>query len=237
MEFFDLIVFNGKFYFVDDWMGVVYQIEGSKVVFWVILFDGDGIVEKGFKVEWLVVKDEYLYVGGLGKEWMIIMGDVVNENLEWVKVVGYKGSVDYENWVFNYNVLWVVVGIWLLGYFIYEFVCWSDMLQCWFFLLCCVSQECYSEKDDECKGVNLLLSFFFDFGDIVVSYVGVVVFIYGFLFFKFIFNIDDQIIVVLKFEEDSGRVVIYIMVFMLDGCFFLLEIKIGSVKYEGIEFI
>uniref|UniRef100_A0A2I2ZQ44 Calcium activated nucleotidase 1 n=1 Tax=Gorilla gorilla gorilla TaxID=9595 RepID=A0A2I2ZQ44_GORGO len=47
MELSDLIVFNGKLYSVDDRTGVVYQIEGSKAVPWVILSDGDGTVEKG----------------------------------------------------------------------------------------------------------------------------------------------------------------------------------------------
>ena len=47
MELSDLIVFNGKLYSVDDRTGVVYQIDGSRVVPWVILSDGDGTVGKG----------------------------------------------------------------------------------------------------------------------------------------------------------------------------------------------
>lgn len=47
MELSELVVFNGKLYAVDDRTGVVYQIEGDKVVPWVILADGDGTVEKG----------------------------------------------------------------------------------------------------------------------------------------------------------------------------------------------
>lgn len=47
MELSELVVFNGKLYSVDDRTGVVYQIEGSKVVPWVILSDGDGSVGKG----------------------------------------------------------------------------------------------------------------------------------------------------------------------------------------------
>lgn len=42
-----MVVFNGKLYSVDDRTGVVYQIEGSKTVPWVILSDGDGTVGKG----------------------------------------------------------------------------------------------------------------------------------------------------------------------------------------------
>ena len=47
MELSDLIVFNGKLYSVDDRTGVVYQIDGSRAVPWVILSDGDGTVGKG----------------------------------------------------------------------------------------------------------------------------------------------------------------------------------------------
>ena len=31
--------------------------------------DGPGNVDKGFKAEWMTVKDQRLYIGGLGKEW------------------------------------------------------------------------------------------------------------------------------------------------------------------------
>lgn len=65
----------------------------------------------GFKAEWLAVKDEHLYVGGLGKEWTTTTGEVVNENPEWVKVIGYKGDVSHENWVMNYNALRAAAGI------------------------------------------------------------------------------------------------------------------------------
>lgn len=65
----------------------------------------------GFKAEWLAVKDEQLYVGGLGKEWTTTTGEVMNENPEWVKVVGHKGSVDHENWVSSYDALRAAAGI------------------------------------------------------------------------------------------------------------------------------
>ncbi|XP_018089476.1 calcium activated nucleotidase 1 L homeolog isoform X2 [Xenopus laevis] len=50
MELSELIVFNGKLYSVDDRTGVVYRIEGSKAVPWVILTDGDGTVGKGYLI-------------------------------------------------------------------------------------------------------------------------------------------------------------------------------------------
>ncbi|ELW68245.1 Soluble calcium-activated nucleotidase 1 [Tupaia chinensis] len=371
MELSDLTVFNGKLYSVDDRTGVVYQIEGTKAVPWVILSDGDGTVDKGkrtrllapqvlqtcrrggregqktlqveqgeliargllerrvcgvrrnswqgassafwermgtaacallptdggkagwrnlwrwpvvwspegqktlqveqeplaaqrlrrllgaescsgatgrrvswrllpscgFKAEWLAVKDEHLYVGGLGKEWTTTTGQVVNENPEWVKVVGHRGSVDHENWVSNYNALRTAAGIRPPGYLIHESACWSDTLQRWFFLPRRASHERYSERDDEHRGANLLLSATPDFGTISVRRVGELVPTHGFSSFKFIPNTDDQIIVALKSEEDSGQVATYIMAFTLDGRLLLPETKIASVKYEGIEFI
>ena len=74
MELSELVVFNGNLYTVDDRTGVVYKLSKDikgrwHVVPWVILADGNGEESKGFKCEWMTVKDQYLYVGGLGKEW------------------------------------------------------------------------------------------------------------------------------------------------------------------------
>lgn len=57
------------------------------------------------------MKDEFLYVGGLGKEWTTASGEVLNFNPEWVKVVGYRGDVRHKNWVPNYNALRSATGI------------------------------------------------------------------------------------------------------------------------------
>ncbi|KAH0629379.1 hypothetical protein JD844_011428 [Phrynosoma platyrhinos] len=237
MELSELVVFNGKLYAVDDRTGVVYQIDGTNVVPWVILSDGDGSVGKGFKAEWLAVKDEHLYVGGLGKEWTTTTGEVLNENPEWVKVIGYKGNVAHENWVANYNALRTAAGIRPPGYLIHESASWSERLQRWFFLPRRASHGRYNEQEDERRGTNLLLSSTPDFADITVSHVGDIIPTHGFSSFKFVPDTDDQIIVALKSEEDAGHVATYITAFMLDGRCLLPETRIGSVKYEGIEFI
>lgn len=65
----------------------------------------------GFKAEWLAVKDEHLYVGGLGKEWTTTSGEFVNNNPEWVKVIDYKGGVEHENWMPYYAALRRAAGI------------------------------------------------------------------------------------------------------------------------------
>ncbi|EPQ18922.1 Soluble calcium-activated nucleotidase 1 [Myotis brandtii] len=242
MELSDLVVFNGKLYSVDDRTGVVYRIEGNTPVPWVILSDGDGTVGKGFKAEWLAVKDERLYVGGLGKEWTTTTGEVVNENPEWVKVVGFRGSVDHENWVASYNALRAAAGIHPPGK-------QEDRPHR---VAARRSRGSWAGKTGPGRtafagsGVSILVPLgdedralppSSDFGAISVRRVGEVVPTHGFSSFKFVPNTDDQVIVALKSEEDGGKVATYIMAFTLDGRFLLPETKVGNVKYEGIEFI
>ena len=52
-----------------DRSGIVYEIIDNMLVPWVFLSDGDRRTPKGFKTEWMTVKDKVLYVGGLAKVW------------------------------------------------------------------------------------------------------------------------------------------------------------------------
>ncbi|XP_026131688.1 soluble calcium-activated nucleotidase 1-like isoform X1 [Carassius auratus] len=237
MELSELVAFNGHLFSVDDRTGVVYRIEGNRAVPWVILPDGDGSVSKGFKAEWLAVKDERLYVGGLGKEWTTITGEFVNNNPEWVKVVGFHGDVEHENWVPRYNALKKAADIKPPGYLIHESAVWSERLQRWFFLPRRASSERYEEAADERRGTNLILSCSPDFSEISASRIGTLKPTLGFSSFRFIPDTDDQIILALKSEEDAGRTATYITAFTLDGRILLPDTKIGDLKYEGLEFI
>ncbi|XP_026159871.1 soluble calcium-activated nucleotidase 1b isoform X2 [Mastacembelus armatus] len=237
MELSELVAFNGHLYSVDDRTGVVYRIEDNQAIPWVILPDGDGSVSKGFKAEWLAVKDEHLYVGGLGKEWTTTSGEVINNNPEWVKVVGYHGDVEHENWVPYYNALRSAAGIQPPGYLIHESAAWSERLQHWFFLPRRASHEQYEENADERRATNLLLSCPSEFSYVTVRQVGPLNPTHGFSSFKFVPDTDDQIILALKSEEDAGRIATYIIAFTLDGQVLMPETKIGNVKYEGLEFI
>lgn len=59
----------------------------------------------------MTVKDRHLWIGGLGKEWTTTAGEFVNNNPQWVKVVGFRGDVRHENWVSNYEALRSAAGI------------------------------------------------------------------------------------------------------------------------------
>lgn len=98
MELSELVVFNGKLYAFDDRTGVVYEIIENRVVPWILLTDGDGTASKGFKSEWATVKDQKLYVGGLGKEWTNHKGEIINFDPQWVKTVTVRGEVQHSNW-------------------------------------------------------------------------------------------------------------------------------------------
>ena len=57
---------------------------------------------KGMKCEWMTVKDEHLYVGGLGKEWTTPDGTVLNFNPMFVKRISMTGEVEHLNWYDRY---------------------------------------------------------------------------------------------------------------------------------------
>lgn len=93
MELSELVTFNGRILTFDDRTGIVYELIDNKPFPWVILMDGNGKSEKGFKSEWATVKDEVLYVGSMGKEWTSSTGVFENFNPMYVKAVTMSGEV------------------------------------------------------------------------------------------------------------------------------------------------
>lgn len=238
MELSELVIFNGKLYSVDDRTGVVYQIENGKVVPWVILSDGNGGETKGFKGEWCAVKDEHLYIGGLGKEWTTPDGNVINFNPMFVKRISTTGEVEHLDWHDNYLALRKKAGIEFPGYMIHEAVSWSEHQRKWYFLPRRASKFKYNDVEDERHGTNMLLESDADFRYVNLRTVGdLETPSHGFSTFKFVPQTGDRVIVALKSEELEGKVATYVMVFTVDGTILYPETKIGDRKYEGIEFI
>lgn len=240
MELSELAAFNGKLYSCDDRTGIVYEVIGnSKVVPWVILNDGDGKVSKGFKCEWMAVKDEKLYVGGFGKEWTTTTGQLVNFDPQWIKVIDIDGRVEHENWRKRFISLRSSVGIEFPGYMIHESGVWSPEHRRWFFLPRRASKSPYDEVEDERKGTNFLFSVSEDFSDIKVTTIGEINPTRGFSSFKFIPGTKDRLIVALKSMEDRGQVDTFVTVFDIDGRTILPEQSVNrpGVKFEGIEFV
>lgn len=239
MELSELIVFNGKLYSCDDRTGIIYEIRDDKAVPWVILTDGDGTSSKAFKCEWFAVKDEMLYIGGLGKEWTSSAGELLNYNPQWVKAVAADGAVAHVNWRENYLALRSAAGIQYPGYLIHESSAWSTHHGKWYFLPRRASSTAYNDVEDEHRGTNLLITANEQFTDVAVKTVGPVIPSHGFSSFKFMPGTQDRVVVALKSEEDGKNIATYITVFTVDGKILLPEQRIGdtSVKYEGFEFI
>jgi len=66
---------------------------------------------EGFKSEWATVKDQQLYIGGLGKEWTSTKGEVLNINPQYVKRVSANGAVEHLDWHKHYNKMREAAGI------------------------------------------------------------------------------------------------------------------------------
>ena len=76
----------------------------------------------GFKGEWMTVKNELLYVGGLGKEWTSTTGELLNLNPQYVKTIDSQGTVQHLDWHENYNKVRSVHGVKYPGKYIHTYI-------------------------------------------------------------------------------------------------------------------
>ncbi|VDM42520.1 unnamed protein product [Toxocara canis] len=240
MELSDLAVFDGNLLSIDDRTGIVYKIVEDKALPWVLLVDGAGNETKGFKGEWLTVKDGELWAGGLGKEWTTTEGVFVSFNPMWVKRITNDGCVRHVNWVQEYKRLREAVGIHYPGYMIHESAQWSSFHRKWFFMPRRASNQKYTEAEDENRGTNYLLIASEDFSHVEARQVGNQNGPRGFSAFQFVPETNDRIIVALKSEEKGGiPVASYVTVFDAQSGHILLDEQPlqGKYKYEGIAFV
>ncbi|XP_026750096.1 soluble calcium-activated nucleotidase 1 [Galleria mellonella] len=237
MELSELIIFDGRLLTFDDRSGMVFEIIHNKIVPWVILVDGNGRVEKGFKSEWATVKDEILYVGSMGKEWTTAGGDFQSYDPMWVKAINMNGEVQHLSWVNQYKAVRSSVGIKWPGYMIHESGVWSAVTQKWHFLPRRCSHESYNETRDEVMGCNYLITADSNFKNILAIEITKHQPKHGFSSFKFIPGSNDEAIVALKTTEYEGKTATYITAFKTDGTVLLHDTLVENLKYEGIEFI
>jgi len=243
MELSDLVFFDGHLLTVDDRTGIIYRVvEFNRVVPWLLLNDGPGDTAKGFKAEWMTVRNQLLYVGGLGKEWTTTAGEFMNNHPMYIKVISPSGEVQHVDWTENYKHLRAAVGIKWPGYMIHESAQWSDVHEEWFFLPRRASTEGYNEAKDEYQGTNLVL-----IADPLFSSPVKVMKVgskgdgsRGFSAFQFLPYSNDEVIVALKSQEKDGvAVASYLLVFNAKNAQLLLEEELlpGAHKFEGVAFV
>lgn len=240
MELSDIIVFDGNVLTVDDRTGIVFKVTPThKMVPWQILSDGDGLNEKGFKAEWMTVKDNYLYVGGLGKEWADSHGKVYHRNPEYIKKIHFSGAMEHINWRDNFDKLREATGYSYPAYLLHESCNWSPYYKQWMFLPRRTSKEQYDEVLDEQRGGNLLIRANADFSQISATPIGELRPSRGFSAFRFIPGFNDRYIVALKTAEnpETKKMKTFVTVFTVEGKVLLDDQFIGDDKYEGIDFV
>ena len=238
LELSELCVFNNKLYTADDRTGIIYELIKNEPIPWAILQDGDGKNKKGFKAEWMTVKDEKLYVGGVGKEFTTRTGEFLNNNPMFVKTITPGGEVKHLNWTQHYKNIRTKLGLKDPGYVMHEAAAWSNIKQRWFFLPRRMSALKYDDELDENRGTNVLISVSSDFKDMKVIYVGELDVTHGFSSFKFIPDTDDNLVIALKTKEVGNDIQSYVTIFDVNtGHTVLQEHSIAKDKYEGIEFL
>uniref|UniRef100_A0A7E4V2W3 Soluble calcium-activated nucleotidase 1 n=1 Tax=Panagrellus redivivus TaxID=6233 RepID=A0A7E4V2W3_PANRE len=237
MELSELHSFDGNLITVDDKTGVVYKIRGNDLIPWLIESDGDGESPNFFKAEWMTVKDENLYIGGQGYEYVSPNGSVQSTDTMWIKIVTRFGETTSVNWYNNYLKVRESIGIRFPGYVTHEAVQWSDIHQRWFFLPRRVSTEPYNSEANEFKGSNYLIIADETFDDIQSVRIGDVEPSRGFSTFQFLPETDDNVIIALKTEELlNGTLATYTCIFAIDGTVFFYQQIAGHLKLEGLEF-
>jgi soluble calcium-activated nucleotidase 1 len=240
MELSDLAAFQGRVMTVDDRTGMLFEVRpnATGVVPRQILMDGDGDSDKGFKGEWLTVKDGSLYVGGMGKEWTDNDGNIVNTNPCFVKKVSPDWGVEHLDWTRVYLKIRKLSGYTNPGYMIHEAVHWCPERRLWLFLPRRASKLSYNDVEDESRATNLLITASEDFERMEVRTIGPLEPTWGFSSFKTFPDHAGEIIA-LKTKEFKGKISTVVTAFNIDTGESLMEpfVLSETVKYEGIEFL
>ena len=243
-EFSELIAFNGDLYTVDDRTGIIYRFIAKcpdpELIPWVILSDGPGNMNKGFKAEWLAVKDDVMFVGGMGKPFSDPMtGQVINNDPMYVKAISHTGQVQHLDWRQNYRNMLNSLSLAPSGYLLHEAAAWSQHHKQWFFLPRRESSEMYNEVVDEEKGTNVVIRTSSTFSNVKYSRLPAApIKKRGFSSFKFVPHTNDLIIIGIKTKEFKGEVASYATVFKTNMDLLMEEIEISPTdKFEGVEFV
>ena len=185
----------------------------------------------------MTIKDEVLYAGSIGKEF-IKNGKIANHDNNWVKTVDRVGGIHHVDWKVIFDKLREATGTSFPGYLVHEAVGWSEQMRKWVFLPRRMSTEAYDEKADELKGANLALIVDEDFSAVKKVTVGPQVPSHGFSSFKFIPFRENEVLA-LKSEENGSSIKSYMTVFdVLTGEILMEETEVSSnTKFEGIEFL
>jgi soluble calcium-activated nucleotidase 1 len=241
MELSELVFYNNQLLTCDDRTGILFELDIEQGLVYPrhIFGTGDGNQPKGFKCEWMFVRDDKLYVGSMGKDWTTAEGTFVNDHPNWVKIINPQGQTQAINWKSHFTKINQAVGISSpdQGWMVHEAVGWDASTNTWVFMPRRVAKEKYDEKTEGTKGSNHVFILDDKFSSVQVKQIGELIPTHGFSSFKFVPYRFDEVIA-LKTVEDGDTIESYITVFNLQtGKVLMKETKVGDHKFEGVEFI
>ena len=245
MELSELEVWNGKLYSCDDRTGILYEImnpHGSNpaAVPRGIMMEGNGDTSKGFKCEWMTVKDGHLLAGSFGKEYTNPDGSVKNRNNNWLKSFSPTLALTHVDWNAEFDAMRKKFGYEYPAYLLHETGLWSSLRRQWLFMPRRVSKEPYTEDVDERMGSNMVIVGDESMTSFTSFTAGKVVPTHGFSSAAWVPGSQQGIVLALKSEERAAdeHQTTFIMAFDMQGNVLMEESEIpGNVKFEGLAFM
>ncbi|KAL7714165.1 Apyrase [Entamoeba marina] len=237
MELSELLNFNEHLFAFDDRTGLVCSIDVTKKKAYpkYILMQGDGVSDKGMKIEWATIYKDHMYVGSIGKEFTTPTGEYLNDNPLFVKRIDSDGRIVSLNWKDKYTAIKNSVGIYGDGYMIHEAVTYTPTNDKWYFAPRKCSQEKYDDVLDETRACKYIVSTH-DFQHFDVLEDPQHDTNRGFSTIKFLPH-DEKKLVYLKSVEVGDKTETYIGMIATNGKILMQEKLVGKLKLEGIEFI
>lgn len=239
MELSELVRFQEHLLAMCDITGLVFEVdpEEGQAFQRLALADGNGRSMKPFKAEWATVKDGYLFVGSMGREWTDDDGSVVHRDAQWVKRIDSNWHVQSLDWGQRFEALRAAVDAKLPGYLWHEAIIWDEWLARWLVLPRKESREPYSPTADETRGTNLLLLANDDFSVIETLRIGPLEPEWGFAAIRKVPGTNDTF-AALKVREVGKRTATKLCVFDLSGRMLLEPIfeDVSEMKFEGMQF-
>lgn len=250
MELSSLKYINGYFYTICDYTGILYRIAfdhslppddrflGLTAVRKLEPYDGDTPIT--LKAEWMERKDGELYIGSIGKEW-VVNDTIQHQYPQWVHKISLgnleEGGIVSTSWKHIYDAIREKLDApYPKGYVSYESVLFYPRLRKWVFYPRRHSpSHPYDEVLDEIRGTNLFVVTDEDFSHPRVFTAGALDPAIGATGGEWIPGTNEFI--VLYASEKGEQMESYISVIGLTGEELVREGKIlfdHNVKYEGV---
>eukprot|EP00697_Spironema_sp_BW2_P008222 gnl/Spiro4/22740_TR11232_c0_g1_i1.p1 gnl/Spiro4/22740_TR11232_c0_g1~~gnl/Spiro4/22740_TR11232_c0_g1_i1.p1 ORF type:complete len:483 (+),score=116.53 gnl/Spiro4/22740_TR11232_c0_g1_i1:77-1525(+) len=249
LELSELVKFRGQLLTFDKHTGIVFHVNGDKLIPREILPDGDGQVDSPFKVEWATVKDGVLVVGGSGRETLNIDRTVRDTNPQYVKILRHDdrrglqveqdvscGAVQHVWWKKQYDAVRRATGSEPPGHVTIESGTWNPELRRWFFLPRDIVKD-PARSDGVSGGIaSCYVACSEDFWEIRIKEIPRQHPDRVFSSFKFIPGRPEEILAI-KTVTAGDRHATYMVVFNLYGEILMDEKYIVNERFEGVEFL